>query len=125
MVPKNYNLPTLIFTAAGSNVSYIRGGALDPDVQTFSDFSFGPNSLEMHGTNLDATFGEIKAVKSITYKVDSGRLEMKNVKLFSVAKLNSTSASIIMSTPLACDSRFLQQSRNDVCISSFQSFITP
>jgi len=124
VVPSQYVLPTLIFNAVGSNVSYIRAGPLDPDVSNFTDFSFGPNSLEMYGKNLEATFVGIQAVKYVIYQVDNGLLSMADV-YFVDAKLNSTFASIIVSTPLACDSKYLQKSRNDVCLASYQSSIAP
>jgi len=124
VVPSQYVLPTLIFNAVGSNVSYIRAGPLDPDVSNFTDFSFGPNSLEMYGSNLEATFSGIQAVKYVIYEVNNGLLSMADVN-FVDAKLNSTFASIIVSTPLACDSKYLQKSRNDVCLSSYQSLIAP
>jgi hypothetical protein len=123
VVPPHFVLPTLIFTASGSNVSYIRAGPLDDDVKNFSDFSFGPNSLYMYGNHLQATFKGIRKVKHVVFKVQTGLLNMDDVN-FVTAMLNSTFADIIVSTPSGCATKYLQKSRDDVCLSFFESSIS-
>jgi hypothetical protein len=91
VVPPRSVLPTLILTATGSNVSYVRAGPIDDDVKNFTDFSFGPNSLRMYGNNMQATFKGIQKVKHVVYEATNGLLNMENVN-FVTAKLNSTFA---------------------------------